>query len=341
MGYKDYQIEDFLSDADFKRWILNPTANSTRYWESVSANDPDLQDKIKQARQLILQMEFNYLEPDEEEATTVLQNILKGSKNKESGPDKNDRSFRNYIWLAACLAVILSTASVYYFLIPAKPDLSHHTVIRECPVGQRFQTYLPDGTKVWLNAESRIEYNIPFVDGERFVSATGEVYFDVAKDSLHPFIVESNFLRIVALGTSFNVLSRQGESEIISLVEGSVLVDTRAAIANEIVMKPGESVVYKREEATLSKGMIDESDISWVDGTLSFKDTRLNEVLHKLSRWYGVTFEIEGEFPVKTISGQYKAQSLENILITLGFTYDFEFEIKGKKVMLNLENSPM
>ena len=133
-----------------------------------------------------------------------------------------------------------------YASTEAEPERVEYNTLAT-PRGGEHAIVLADGTRAWLNAESSLTYPVRFTGGERRVEMQGEVYFEVAPDEEHPFVVESRGVDIRVLGTSFNVASRE-EMVVTTLVEGKVEVGTPAG---EVVLVPGKQVVWDREEGKI------------------------------------------------------------------------------------------
>ena len=110
------------------------------------------------------------------------------------------------------------------------------------PIGKDFKVVLADGTQVWINADSRLEYPSRFEGNRRVVKLDGEAYFAVAKDAAHPFIVQTDNMETRVLGTKFNVCGFQGKDTRITLIEGSVIATNRKT-RQQVKMLPGEEVV--------------------------------------------------------------------------------------------------
>lgn len=149
------------------------------------------------------------------------------------------------------------------------------------PAGGEFQVTLSDGTKVWLNALSSLRYPEFFSDSVRKVELTGEGYFEVAKDALHPFIVSTGENEVRVLGTHFNVNAYpDNKGTVITLAEGAVRLNQNKTL------KPGEEGVIdltgkiKIETADL------ESALAWKDGQFIFKMTPLSDVMKQTANWY-------------------------------------------------------
>ena len=159
------------------------------------------------------------------------------------------------------------------------------------PKGRQFQLVLPDGTGVWLNAESSIEFPTVFTKGYRDVTITGEVYFEVAKKTTTPFRVNiGEAARIDVLGTSFNVNAYENEEQIqATLLNGAIKV-IPANAKEGIILKPGEQVQIQHANRNTAIRSAKETDLdrvmAWKNGAFSFEGLRIQEVLRQLERWY-------------------------------------------------------
>lgn len=177
------------------------------------------------------------------------------------------------------------------------------------PRGGQFQVTLPDGTKVWLNAESSITYPAAFKGKERVVNITGEVYFDVKESAAMPFIVSINKnTRIKVLGTQFNINSYADEAAITAtLVEGSIRVMHHSADA--ATLRPGQQA---RMAATAPPGTLPEildnvnvaQIVGWKNGIFAFQHTDIRQVMKQLERWYDIEVRYEGDVPALRLSGK-------------------------------------
>lgn len=181
------------------------------------------------------------------------------------------------------------------------------------PKGRQFQLKLPDGTAVWLNAASSIQYPIAFTNGERRVLVTGEAYFEVAPDARKPFIVEvNNLTEVEVLGTHFNVNGYMDDgSAITTLLQGTVRV---RAILNEglatgkgqekrntaQVLKPGQQGIV-RGAGNRAQLLLQDADIekvmAWKNGYFNFEGASIREVMKQLERWYDITVVYENGVP--------------------------------------------
>jgi hypothetical protein len=162
------------------------------------------------------------------------------------------------------------------------------------PRGQDFKLELADGTTVWLNSESRIEYPTSFTGKERVVRLYGEAYFKVAHDARHPFIVKAGNMQTRVLGTEFNIKNYEGSAPHVTLITGSVEVKANnTPLFTKI--KPGEDAEVK------SNGAIRVTDVDvdaisyWKDGFFYFDNVPFVDIMQSLGRWYNVNVVFKNE----------------------------------------------
>ena len=160
--------------------------------------------------------------------------------------------------------------------------------------GMEYMLTLSDGTRVFLNAETKLKFPTKFRKEERVVVLEGEAYFEVRKDATHPFIVKANDVDVKVLGTSFNLRSYSDENSIATtLVSGKVAV---YAGENSEEIVPGEQAVYMKETGKMEVKPIDVTlYTAWHTGKFIFKNETLDEMLSYLSRWYGFKYRFVDE----------------------------------------------
>ena len=161
----------------------------------------------------------------------------------------------------------------------------YNTII--VPRGGEYSLKLADGSRVWLNAETELTYPAVFSGQERHVLLKGEAFFDVAGDSLKPFVVESGYNRIEVLGTQFNVSAYEASSSVkTTLLKGKVKVSNGH---DHLLLLPGEQAICEKDR--LESRQVDAPMIaSWVYGTFEFENMLLAEITDQLRRWYDVDF---------------------------------------------------
>ncbi|PTS91970.1 hypothetical protein DBR11_28040 [Pedobacter sp. HMWF019] len=203
----------------------------------------------------------------------------------------------------------------------------------QTPVGGQYLVYLPDGSKVWLNAASSLRYPLAFSHKERIVELTGEAYFEVAKDKAKPFQVRTTKQTVEVLGTHFNVNSYMDETDTkTTLVEGSVRIHT-VKYGKTVVLVPGDQAQVSEGEVNIKH--VDVNDAAaWKDGFFVFNDENIPSVMRKISRWYDVEVIYEGNVSKdKDLAGSVsKFSNVSEILKTLELTRLVHFKVNGKKI---------
>lgn len=266
------------------------------------------------------------------------------SENKKN-KEKRTRLFNYLRKIAASFGLVVIVSFIGYFFHTqfnsGKSDNGAivEKTVKETLAGQKSTVFLPDGTKVILNSESKIEFDEFFQDLHRVVRLSGEAFFEVTKDPVHPFKVITGNVTTTALGTSFNI-SAYRELDIIDVALVTGKVSVRHQLGDEktdaIDLNPGEMAVISNSGKELTKKMFDFNDkIAWKDGIIYFNDANFSTVVHKLKKWYGAEIEIRGA-PAEPweFSGIFEDESLENILISLKYGYNFDFELNGKNAKI-------
>jgi len=168
------------------------------------------------------------------------------------------------------------------------------------PYGNRSVITLSDGSRVWVNAGSRLVYPSKFVDKTREVFLTGEAFFDIKKNEDHPFIVKTVEAKIEVLGTRFNVLAYPEDYSIQTvLVEGSVEIKKLKGGLFEkgLRLSPGELGYFNKKTHDTRIYKVDvEPYILWTEGLFSFSNTDLSRVVKKLERYYNVRIQFDDPF---------------------------------------------
>lgn len=242
---------------------------------------------------------------------------------------------RNLSRVAAVLLIALTVVSVTAYFLGQRNSLpaNNQFVISTLP-GQKSKVKLPDGTNVWINSDSELEYSSDRKN--RIVHLKGEAYFEVTHSKEHPFIVKLGDWDIRVLGTKFNV-SNYPESEMreASLLEGKISVGTENQKGNvEIV--PGERITFnaKTKDFVKQKASV-KDDILWVNGVLSFNNESFPEIVFRLEKYYGVSFEYNAnDFSNIHYTGQLDNLSLRNVLEFMSLTMPVNYKIEKTKVII-------
>jgi transmembrane sensor len=213
------------------------------------------------------------------------------------------------------LGIVVDGSDILYndgSKITAADPTAYQTI--STPKGGEFKIVLSDGTKVWLNAATVLQYPTSFRDRtERRVElVSGEAYFEVAKDKKHPFIVASRNQDLTVLGTHFNVNTYESTVKT-TLLEGSVKLDLNGK-NDSLKLAPGEQSVNNGTRFVKSEADLD-INLAWTNGKIKFRDRDLKSILEEAERWYNIKVEYENGTPnIHLTGGISRKSSLATLL---------------------------
>lgn len=244
---------------------------------------------------------------------------------------------------AVSLCILLSFLIFKPSIDGLQPQVVSETdwIEKTTTVGQKSTVYLSDGTKVTLNAKSKIRFPRTLAGDVRNLWLEGEAFFEVAPDANRPFVVHADELQTTVLGTSFNI-SNYPEDRLVkvSLASGKIKINnmTTQTPGFEYLLNPGEGIVFNRENRAVKEVRFDSvEELSWKDGLLYFKDADFYEIVEELETWYGVTIQVAGikqNDQNKLFTGYFNNESLQNVLEGLSFSKNFDFSIKNDIVLI-------
>ena len=276
-----------------------------------------------------------------------------------SGPAPATGRFRRLRIAAAAACLGAASFFVYQFISRHNNALPLARTVTTNP-GSRSRLTLPDGTTVFLNADSRLTYNENFSGDTREVRLSGEAFFDVAKDAGRPFLIHTEIIDIKVLGTSFNVRSYNDERITeTDLLQGSVEVTLHNKPDKRIILKPNEKLTVHNDQVNVRSGqpaLSDNTDatlmtvakvhfqkkdssvteILWTRDQLAFDNSSLENVALQLQRWYGVTVIIRDE-KLKNIrlNAVFGQESLQQVMEALGIAGNFTYVIRKNEVIIS------
>ena len=209
--------------------------------------------------------------------------------------------------------------------------LASNMQIVEAGRGKQLQFSLPDGTKVWLNAQSKLEFPSSFSNDLREVQLDGEAYFEVTSSASWPFEVISSEDTVRVLGTHFNVKNYKNEdSFIVTLLEGKVGVNSKGKHENYL-LDPSDQLVAVSGEPKASIRKLEDpfSAVAWKDGDFYFQEAGAEEIAQEIERWYPVYVKVKNQDNKKRISGKLKRKgSMQEVVEMLRF---FDIEVSVEK----------
>lgn len=217
-------------------------------------------------------------------------------------------------------------------------EKGNHMNVLSVPKGRHSSLILPDGTKVWVNSGTVLQFPEIFEKEKRMIYVEGEVYLEVTKDASRPFYVKTNQMEIRVLGTSFGVVAYKDENfQSVVLKEGSVAVEGYKS--GKQIIKPNDLLVLENGQMSVSQVNVYDY-ISWIDGVLQFREKNLGEVLRSISRYYRVQFSYPPDIEQVKCSGKLVLfDNMDQVLQTLQKTLSVSFHRKGNLIEVNSINN--
>lgn len=219
---------------------------------------------------------------------------------------------------------------------------SKHEVITELifneisvPNGKNFKLILSDGTFVHLNSGTTFRFPINFISGqERKVFLIGEAYFEVSKDSAHPFMVSTKEMDVAVLGTHFDINAYANGQTYTVLSEGSISITSANRINDGILIKPGEKAVAEPNVITVTK--VDINDyLGWRENKLIFDNEPFIDIMDKIERKYNVAITNKYQDLNRTkFKGWFEDETIIDLLDTFKESAEFEYKIVNNEIII-------
>lgn len=204
--------------------------------------------------------------------------------------------------------------------------------------GIKGETILPDGSKVILNSDSRITYPAKFTGATRDIEFSGEGYFEVQKDSIHPMVIRCNKnFKVIVYGTTFNIKTYNNDNNAkATLISGSIKIVENVngkELVRDIAPNQTYTIEESRQIATLENEVDTEKVCEWKDGILSFDSTPLGEVAKILERWHGLQIRIENSSKLDIpVTARFTTESIVHIMDLLKFSTGISYSIEDNIV---------
>lgn len=287
--------------------------------------------------------------------------------NGEELPGKSSKS-KWKVALGITVLVFAVAASIYIWNAGNSTRELENTMAKNqisTKNGSKTSLVLPDGTKVWLNSGSQLDYNKTYGNTLREVSLTGEAYFDVVKNPDKPFVIHTRKMDIKVLGTAFNVKSYPGERTTeTSLIRGSIEVTLKDR-QEKIVLKPNEKLIINNGDNTGRKDKVPAEaktgktavqnekpiisvgyltllpqdntviETAWVQNRLVFSGESFEDVALKMERWYNVKIEFGDEKPKEEkLTGNFEKETVVEALNALQLVAPFSYVVKNDRIII-------
>jgi transmembrane sensor len=317
--YNDFSVEDFVWDDFFRQWTLSPTPETDALWDDWIDANPEMLEKVEQAKAIVLSLRLHEPEIDDAEINQVVKQTVGRitETNEESvRPARRLVPAFSIPWMqfAASVAfIVLLGWAVYSAMIKRekKPELSQQDSIIEHSdsfvekvnsTPQTIRLALADGSKISLAPKGRIRYPERFDGERREVFLEGEAFFDIAKDPEHPFLVYANGLVTKVLGTSFRIKAYGDSREVtVEVKTGKVSVFAQSdphlkeKVADKqlqgVVLTPNQKIIYARNEVKMVKTLVEKPEIVVSKAEIpqfEFEDTPASDVFNTIARAYGI-----------------------------------------------------
>lgn len=239
------------------------------------------------------------------------------------------RSNTIFYKLAAAIVLLLGVTWIY------TNQLESPEMIRVASLSELKEITLPDSSKVYLNANTSIEYPEQFKGNTREIKLEGEAFFEITKDKAHPFIIHTANAYTKVLGTSFNILARKNSKEIVvSVKTGKVEVGIDNNNTN-VKLEPGSTAKVNLANNSLEKIITpSENYLSWKTKELIFEDVNIAELISILNTYYNVEITANNEILDCHFTGKFSQPNITDILNVLELSNGFSYEINGDKIAL-------
>jgi len=343
MDYSKFQVEDFVSDEYFLRWVKKPDAENTAFWNAWISKNPQCVDRVRQAKEIIQQLDFKPNIPPEGKFLEVWDKIVKAESDnirslssissKPSVSNKIRSNKKLFYWIAASISLIAVASSILIGIRSSTIEIS-------TSYGESRTLSLPDSSKVTLNSNSRISYTKSLLsNGHREVFLEGEAYFSVVHKDDEKFVVQTGELNVEVLGTKFNVNSRRGNTKVI-LEEGKVRLNVNGPSKKDLIMAPGEYVEYSGKGKLTRKTVDANNYLEWRNNRLIFVGTSLADIGQLLEDNYGYKVIFENDsITQKKFTGSSSAVEIGELFEKLSKVYNLEIRKNGNEVTLKQNKS--
>jgi transmembrane sensor len=309
--YRSFQVEDYIVDDFFIRWVLNGSEEDGKIWENWLLENPAEAVKVEQAKNIVSSIKFNKVpEVSQAEIDSFIQRVK-----AEHLADLDDLTTKtvsiaawNKKWLSIAAAILI--AGICTFLFVRTQRSSNQTSFTQLAFQETTNNgaspvfiYMADGSSVILKPKSTLKYPKAFTAATREVYLSGEAFFEVHKNPKQPFLVHTGIMTTRVLGTSFTVKAFNGDKDYSVVVNtGKVLVYTNKssteAVAKQVTLVPNQQVVYHTASPELVKQNLPKPTILSEQVTqkaFDFKGTPFNEVIDKLKGAYQVNIIYDGK----------------------------------------------
>jgi len=331
---KNNIYEELIADNRFINWASGKDKSDCEYWNDWKKHHPEFQDEYEDAIKTVKLLQFQSPNISNSEIEYIWDKT-----NKRLSTVRKPQSSKNFLtWMMRVAAILFipliftviwlyqNNLSIRNNFAEVTGQLLQKTVTVNSPRGGLVNFELPDGSLVWLNSGSEINYPVYFDSDKREVTLNGQAYFEIKKRNA-PFFVKNAGPMVKVYGTEFSVSAYNNEENVIvALAEGRVSLTVNN---KEVFLKPGEISNFDKQERTLE---IVETDVNqfikWKDGVLIFRDATLATIVRTLERCYNASICIKDDYVANykynaILNGENFEQILDLLTLSAPIKYKY------------------
>jgi transmembrane sensor len=301
---------------------------------------PEIEFEVKEMLSADLSSEAFVADSESPEFSTLFSNIWAKIEKKQKRRKNGLRKLNNLFKLAAAITVGFLIGT----LVPFR-NTAHKPVYYEAyaPKGSVSEVILPDGSAIFLNADSRVKYSIDGKNNLREVFLKGEAWFDVEKNKEKPFLVHTPFYDVNVTGTQFNIKAYETDKTLTTTLEkGQIIIQStdNFKLPEPIIIHPGEQATLDKDSRELTINKVNTKWVtSWKDNRLIFVNMNLKELVILVERKYGVDIEIKNKEILNLhFDGTIKNESVIEFLNIIQKTLPINYKIIGQKIVITNKN---
>jgi len=353
--------EELLADESFINYCLGLNEADILKWEKSLRENPSESSRIEELRALVMLTSRGVQNIELKNQIAELGRRIDIAEEAVAitGSASRGRFITRTLAVAAACLVLIVGAAIFYFagttgVAPVAYPLSYATKPAE-----KKSFVLPDGSKVILNADSKLSVDAGFGEKERRIHLDGEAFFDVAHNASKPFIVQTSRMDVKVLGTAFNVKAYTTDDLFeTSLIRGSIELSLKKE-HKTVMLRPHEKYVLRETRPEAAKAVenhpvssragaqglvpvkiskMDTSivEVSWTENKIAFMDEPLGDVLKKLERWYGIHITVTDPLLMDNLyTGSFRNESIEDVLSALQFSKPFTYKKQGDDIIIS------
>ena len=335
MKYDTFTTEELVADEFFQQWVLQPNKSNTAFWENWVQQHPEKQETVREAQEIVLLLGYRDKKLPRERVAQLRHTIFR----QLDRPPKH-RSFGYWARIAAGVAGLALTLGALVWLTH-----TFNTVTYATEYGEVREVLLPDSSVISLNANSILSYRDFWSDsGAREVWIEGEAFFKISQmDTLRleealkryrSFVVHTDELDIVVLGTQFNVYTRRKKTSV-TLTSGKIAIELHEAEEKTVTLLPGDWVSYDQTSHQFTKGTVAlDAYVAGQFDKLTFDQIPLKEVAQIVEDYYGIRIQFENQqLAEQEFVGSVPSDNVEALITAIAELYDLTVVREGNVIL--------